>query len=157
MPSHLRPVTCTVFLIIYRTFWHIYPRINWEIFISLVASLVTGFSGKTSLRSLDFSFTTLVCCLPSNIQGAADGPLWEGGLLKGSRFRVTLERLMHCGEGVGMRDGQKRHMRGNKIPWTNADWHPENILLWMGIIYGEVCRTLPQVKSRRHRISSSGC
>lgn len=93
--SYLCPVTCTVFQIIYRTFWHIYPRINWEFFVSVVASLVTGFNGKTSLRSLGFSLTTPVHCLSSNIQGAAGGPLWGGGWLKGSRLRVTLERLIH--------------------------------------------------------------
>lgn len=108
----------------------------------MIASLATVFSGKTSLRSLGFSsFTTPVCFRPSSTHGAAGGALGEGGQLKGSRLQVTLERLIYCGTGVGMRDEQKRYMGGGRTPCTDIIFVTQtdilsNTLLRLGSSYG---------------------
>lgn len=95
----------------------------------MIASLVTGFRSKTSLRNLGFSsFTTPVCCPHSNPHGAVSETLREGELQKGSRSWESLERA--CGVG-GRNERQAEEAcarRQDSLNWRyllNIDWHPE--------------------------------
>lgn len=108
--------TCTqsssILQIISRILYHIYSTIILYIIVSMVVSLVTGLHSKTCLGGLGFpSFTTPVCCPHSNPHGAVSEALWGGELQEGSWSWESLEKVIHCALGAGLRDEQEAHAR----------------------------------------------
>lgn len=110
--------------------------------VSVVASLPTGFSSKTSYRSLSFSScTTPVCFLPSNTHGSVCGLHKK---VDHRKAQVTLDGLKYSGVGVAMGVQQKRrNMGGGRTPSVDIIFVTQtdilkSILLWLRNSNGEV-------------------